>query len=39
MSFKLNLLPSREPDENTQIPGQSILDLDRIATRRTIAEQ
>ena len=39
MSSRLNLLPPREPDENAQIPGRSILDLGRIAARRTIAEQ
>jgi hypothetical protein len=39
MSSKLNLFPSREPDENAQIPNRSILDLGRIAARRTITEQ
>jgi hypothetical protein len=39
MSFRFNLFSSRESDENTQIPGQSILDFGRIIARRTIAEQ
>jgi hypothetical protein len=39
MSFRLNLLLPREPDENAQISGRSILDLGRIIARRTIAEQ
>jgi hypothetical protein len=38
MFSKFNLLPSRELDENAQIPDQSILDLSRIAARRTIAK-
>jgi hypothetical protein len=39
MSSRLTFLPPREPNENAQIPGRSILYLGRIAARRTIAEQ
>jgi hypothetical protein len=39
MSFKLIFLPSRESNENAQIPGRSILYFGRIAARRTIAKQ
>ena len=39
MSSRLIFLPSRDPNENAQIPGRSILYLSRIAARRTIAKQ
>jgi hypothetical protein len=39
MSFRLIFLLSRESNENAQISGRSIFYLNRIAARRTIAEQ
>jgi hypothetical protein len=39
ISFRLIISSPHEPDENAQISNRSILDLDRITTRRTIAKQ
>jgi hypothetical protein len=39
MFSRFIFLLSREPNENAQIPGRSILYFGRIAARRTIAKQ